>query len=153
GPNRRGRPSRQAIRRADVGLRGALRFRRPPSLLRRHHGIARPRRRQRRPDLRLLAGAPSAGDPRSRPRVRLLLVHDELSRGRVMSDALNPTSAAAVAAPPSERAGLLFESHRRTIVERTDRLFAFLLVAEWLSAIGAALWISPRTWIGATSET
>ena len=49
------------------------------------------------------------------------------------------------------RANELFESHRLAVFRRTDRLFAGLLVAQWIAAIAAALWMSPRTWIGETS--
>jgi signal transduction histidine kinase len=31
-------------------------------------------------------------------------------------------------------------------------MFAWLMVFQWLAGIAAALWISPRTWIGATSQ-
>ena len=36
---------------------------------------------------------------------------------------------------------------------RTDRLFARLLAAEWLAALGMALWLTPETWEGASSRT
>ncbi len=35
---------------------------------------------------------------------------------------------------------------------RTDRLFATLMGLQWLAGIAAAIWISPRTWIGANSQ-
>ncbi len=35
---------------------------------------------------------------------------------------------------------------------RTDRMFAVLLVVQWLASIGAAFWISPRTWSGVQSQ-
>ena len=35
---------------------------------------------------------------------------------------------------------------------RTDRLFANLMVFQWLAGIGAAWVISPQTWIGASSQ-
>ncbi|MBI1852483.1 MAG: response regulator [Planctomycetes bacterium] len=54
---------------------------------------------------------------------------------------------------PSARAQVLFEQHRQSILQRTDRLFAFLLLAEWVAGIAAALWISPKTWAGTYSET
>ena len=52
-----------------------------------------------------------------------------------------------------ERAGELFATHQRTIYRTTDRLFAVLMALQWLAGIAAALWISPRTWIGTVSET
>jgi PAS domain S-box-containing protein len=53
----------------------------------------------------------------------------------------------------SERAATLFEEAENTVHIRADRLFAKLMVLQWLGGIAAALWISPKTWIGATSQT
>jgi len=53
--------------------------------------------------------------------------------------------------PNSDRAVALFVEAEDVVHRRTDRLFANLMVLQWLGAIGAAFWISPRTWIGATS--
>ncbi|MBS2038946.1 PAS domain S-box protein [bacterium] len=50
------------------------------------------------------------------------------------------------------RAAELLAMRQRTIYERTDRLFAGLLIFEWLLAIVFALLISPHTWIGETSS-
>ena len=47
----------------------------------------------------------------------------------------------------------LFQEHQHSIYVRTDRLFAWLMGLQWLGAIAAALWISPRAWNGAESET
>jgi diguanylate cyclase (GGDEF)-like protein len=47
----------------------------------------------------------------------------------------------------------LFTQHRRSIFERTDRMFAALMVIQWLAGIAAALWISPKTWAGSYSQT
>ncbi|MDB6079962.1 MAG: hypothetical protein JWO82_3709 [Akkermansiaceae bacterium] len=51
-----------------------------------------------------------------------------------------------------DRSAELLTAHRRQIYQRTDRLFAILLVLQWLAGIAVALWISPRTWIGGVSE-
>ena len=45
-----------------------------------------------------------------------------------------------------------FWSQRFRAWKRTDRLFACLMVGQWLAGIGVALWITPRTWIGAVSS-
>jgi two-component system sensor histidine kinase/response regulator len=45
-----------------------------------------------------------------------------------------------------------FASQQESIYRHTDFLFAPLLALQWLAAIATALWISPRTWIGTTSE-
>jgi signal transduction histidine kinase/DNA-binding response OmpR family regulator len=44
-----------------------------------------------------------------------------------------------------------FQRQCREVWRRTDRLFAGLLILEWLVGIGLALWVTPQTWIGATS--
>jgi PAS domain S-box-containing protein len=46
----------------------------------------------------------------------------------------------------------LYRAHERSIFEQTDRLFAGLMVVQWLAGIAAAYWISPRTWAGSTSQ-
>ena len=53
----------------------------------------------------------------------------------------------------SERAVALFREAENIVHVRADRLFAKLMVFQWLGGIAAALWISPKTWIGATSQT
>ena len=45
-----------------------------------------------------------------------------------------------------------FQSERRRAWIRTDRMFAGLMVAQWLAGIGVALWVTPHTWIGAVSS-
>jgi PAS domain S-box-containing protein len=47
----------------------------------------------------------------------------------------------------------LFAEQRANIFVRTDRLFAGLMLFQWLAGIAAALWISPRTWSGIYSQT
>jgi len=42
----------------------------------------------------------------------------------------------------------LRDEHNQHIYQRTDRLFAVLLLVQWTAAIGAALWLSPTTWSG-----
>src|SRR6201987_206892 len=45
-----------------------------------------------------------------------------------------------------------FQDHCQQVWQRTDRMFAGLMALQWLTGIGVALWITPRTWIGATSS-
>jgi two-component system sensor histidine kinase/response regulator len=45
----------------------------------------------------------------------------------------------------------LFQDDCWRVWRSTDRIFAGLMVLQWLAGIGVALWITPRTWIGATS--
>ncbi len=45
-----------------------------------------------------------------------------------------------------------FNKHCQQVWQRTDRMFAGLMALQWLAGIGVALWVTPRTWIGATSS-
>jgi two-component system, sensor histidine kinase and response regulator len=45
-----------------------------------------------------------------------------------------------------------FERHCQQVWQRTDRMFGGLMVLQWLAGIAVALWITPLTWIGATSS-
>src|ERR1041385_2165054 len=54
---------------------------------------------------------------------------------------------------PGARAAALLQSHEQSLYIRTDRMFAALMVMQWVAGIGAALWISPHTWEGAASTT
>jgi signal transduction histidine kinase len=53
-----------------------------------------------------------------------------------------------VADATSARAEELFREHRRSVMARTDRMMAALMVAQWLFAIGLSLVLSPYTWAG-----
>jgi len=53
----------------------------------------------------------------------------------------------------SKRSDDLLQSSRSSIYQRTDRLFARLMVLQWIAGIITAVWISPKTWAGAYSET
>src|SRR5690242_14715442 len=48
----------------------------------------------------------------------------------------------------AQRASALFEEHRRGVYQRGERLFAALMVGQWLFAIGLALVYSPYAWSG-----
>jgi two-component system sensor histidine kinase/response regulator len=45
-----------------------------------------------------------------------------------------------------------FKYHCQQVWQRTDRMFAGLMALQWLAGIGVAQWITPLTWIGATSS-
>ena len=49
-------------------------------------------------------------------------------------------------------ANTLYSDHQQRIYRQTDRMFAVLMVIQWVAGVVAALVISPRTWIGMTSE-
>ncbi len=53
----------------------------------------------------------------------------------------------------SERAELLFARYQHDIYRRTDRLFALLMVIQWVAGIAFAVWVSPVTWFGTESRT
>ena len=50
------------------------------------------------------------------------------------------------------RADELFVEHQQKIYRSTDRLFAGLMLFQWLASIVASVIISPRTWIGDSSQ-
>jgi len=56
-------------------------------------------------------------------------------------------------ASTSERAEELFREQHHERFCKTDRLFAALMVFQWLAGIAAALWVSPRAWEGSQSAT
>jgi two-component system, sensor histidine kinase and response regulator len=56
--------------------------------------------------------------------------------------------------PPNKvwlkRAEEIFHAHQQRIFKSTDRLFAGLMLIQWLVALAAAFWITPRTWAAST---
>jgi diguanylate cyclase (GGDEF)-like protein/PAS domain S-box-containing protein len=46
----------------------------------------------------------------------------------------------------------IYADHQQQIYEQTDQMFAVLMAIQWAAGIFAALVISPRTWIGQTSN-
>ena len=63
------------------------------------------------------------------------------------------TSEATMSATERARTNMLFDESQNQIHRRADRAFGWLMGFQWLAGIAAALFISPRTWIGATSQT
>ena len=61
---------------------------------------------------------------------------------------LKPEEAKSITA----RSAALLDQHQHDIWRRTDRLFAGLLVFEWLAGIVVALVLSPRIWNGLSSD-
>ncbi|HUR27367.1 MAG TPA: response regulator, partial [Planctomycetota bacterium] len=53
----------------------------------------------------------------------------------------------------SERAEALFREQHHERICKTDRLFAALMVFQWIAGIAAAVWVSPLTWEGDRSST
>jgi len=51
-----------------------------------------------------------------------------------------------------QRASELFRAAENDLHRHTDQLFARLMIVQWIAGFAAALWISPLTWIGATSQ-
>jgi two-component system, sensor histidine kinase and response regulator len=50
------------------------------------------------------------------------------------------------------RAAVLFDEQRLRLFKQTDRLFAGLMVVQWIGGIVAALCLSPTTWAGGQSS-
>jgi len=55
------------------------------------------------------------------------------------------------ATPDADRVDALFRERYDRIARRTDRIFAVLMVLQWVAAVGVSLWLSPRTWAGTES--
>ena len=55
--------------------------------------------------------------------------------------------------PAQERAQALFLEHRQRIFQQTDRIFVGLMTFQWIAGIVIALVVSPKTWLGAMSQT
>jgi signal transduction histidine kinase/FixJ family two-component response regulator len=53
----------------------------------------------------------------------------------------------------SDRARHLFDLQWRENARRTDRMFAMLMILQWVGAVIAALALSPKTWNGSESHT
>jgi two-component system sensor histidine kinase/response regulator len=51
-----------------------------------------------------------------------------------------------------QSATTIFREHRKKVFAQTDRLFAVLMIAQWLAAVAVAIWVSPRTWVGPISQ-
>ncbi len=64
----------------------------------------------------------------------------------------NAVNAAPAKNPTASRADVLLANHQHGIYERTDRLFAVLMLLQWMAAIVGALWLSPNTWSGDVSR-
>jgi signal transduction histidine kinase len=61
-------------------------------------------------------------------------------------------SASPVEAALQQRASELFRTAENDLHRHTDQLFVRLMIVQWLAGFAAALWISPLTWIGASSQ-
>ncbi len=62
-----------------------------------------------------------------------------------------PTSEPAL--PVTSHAAALLRADQQRIYRQTDRLFAHLMIVQWITGIAFALWVSPRAWAGAESRT
>jgi len=51
------------------------------------------------------------------------------------------------------RAAALFAENEQELHRRTDRLFAALMLVQWVASIAFAIWVSPLTWEGPVSRT
>lgn len=64
----------------------------------------------------------------------------------------NITPSPAANEATASRTTELFNEHQQDICKRTDHMFAVLMTLQWIGGIIAASWISPRAWVGATSQ-
>jgi signal transduction histidine kinase len=70
-----------------------------------------------------------------------------------MADMIMRTFNASRESSVESRAQALLTEHRRKIFRQTDRLFVGLMIFQWIGGIILALVVSPKTWIGAQSQT
>jgi PAS domain S-box-containing protein len=68
-----------------------------------------------------------------------------------LSHHLTSGTCVATGSDDSELTRSLLRKHQQQVYCDTDRLFAWLLLAQWLFGILLASWISPRTWAGLSS--
>ncbi len=54
---------------------------------------------------------------------------------------------------PARRVEEIFNEHLGLVYRRTDRLFAGLMTLQCIAGVAAALWVSPRAWVGESSHT
>ena len=52
----------------------------------------------------------------------------------------------------ASRSETLLNEHLQTLYKDADRMFAGIMTAQWLLGIVFALWVSPRTWEGMSSQ-
>lgn len=52
----------------------------------------------------------------------------------------------------TRRADAIFNEHLSKLQRSTDRVFAILLLLQWIGCIVAVMFVSPRTWIGASGS-
>jgi two-component system sensor histidine kinase/response regulator len=52
----------------------------------------------------------------------------------------------------SQRVEELVREHQLELYRRSDRIFVWLMGAQWLAGVGFALWVSPRAWVGSASQ-
>lgn len=84
------------------------------------------------------------------------LLRATTSASRPQTRPVTVGTARQTASPPDttlqDRAAELFRDAENDLHRHTDQLFARLMIVQWLAGFAAALWISPLTWIGATSQ-
>lgn len=46
----------------------------------------------------------------------------------------------------------IYKNNYQRLASQTDKMFAGLLIFQWFMGVAMALWVSPQTWIGETSQ-
>jgi len=54
--------------------------------------------------------------------------------------------------PEESRADAVFRGHQQALYRKTDRMFAYLMMVQWLAAIVFAIVVGPYTWAGEQSQ-
>ena len=63
----------------------------------------------------------------------------------------DPESRRELRSQPTGRSQELFEAQYQALTVRTDRMFAGLMLAQWVAALAFAYWFSPYAWAGKTA--
>src|SRR5262245_35587218 len=72
-------------------------------------------------------------------------------KGPIMTTPNSPT-ALSPDARIARRAAALFARQKRRVARRTDRMFAVLMIAQWIAGVVIALMVTPEVWNGSTSR-
>src|ERR1700693_5752596 len=76
----------------------------------------------------------------------------QIEKGKASRNMPSLVKSSAINIDRSARAMELFDQMREGLYRRTDRMFAGLIIFEWIAGIIAALLISPKAWAGADSS-
>ena len=139
--------------RPNVGPDAALQRAGRMSLYWRHYRFARAMRATIRPTSNRVLSGQSTSRNEPGTDVRLSVVRRRVDgQFRGLPVMPSETSTVPVERDYQEAARRLVKEQLASIARQTDRMFALLMGLQWVAAVAAALWLSPRTWVGTQSS-